>query len=685
MRSDGRARRDRRADRGARAQLADRADGRGRPQPAAARGVRAAPHRHARAGGDQRGGRARARLRRRAFARVRQRRARRGRARRARASGAEAMPQLGLAPGPIERVRADVAVVPLFAGERPLRAAAGRVDWRLCGRLSHLFARGTALRRGRRSGAASRAAAACARRACSAWARASARGSTRRRWASWVADALARRAGSRAQRAVIALPELEVRARRAARACSRRASRGSSCPPRSRSRPSRSTRRARSDWLRGAARRSRPEGLEIRAPERTGRSPGGRAGRREADGQVRNLPADPLASGGIATGRMPRAARVRRERDESRRQPRGPGPRGHSPDRESVAEVRDADAPLGERRRAHRAARRTRPGRGDQGRARGPARPAARRRDASTRRRSTARAASRAASRSRSTRRSSASAACAPERLASLRREHVERSVMRMFGWRSGEFSFEIRDELSADDRELLLPSGLNTQYLAMEATRLGDEISRRAARRARCDATTATSRSRCSAARIRRCRRIDAHARSGRARAQRRAPHGGGGAGRPNPPSPPRRIAPPPSPPRSRSRSLRAGRRRSPSRCYGVTRSLLSFAGDSASALNAAGPSAVTRSPTTSGTKTSLKFLPNRFLYAASNASRSSLPAGTSAKCNRYAVTLTPVAHLCLSLQAYRRAVELTLGSSKNFRLDFLQRCCQRRYSRIA
>jgi hypothetical protein len=65
----------------------------------------------------------------------------------------------------------------------------------------------------------------------------------------------------------------------------------------------------------------------------------------------------------------------------------------------------------------------------------------------------------------------------APERLTALRRAHVERSVMRMFGWRSGEFSFEVGDELSADDRELLLPSGLNTQYLAMEATRLGDEI----------------------------------------------------------------------------------------------------------------------------------------------------------------------------------------------------------------
>ncbi len=64
-----------------------------------------------------------------------------------------------------------------------------------------------------------------------------------------------------------------------------------------------------------------------------------------------------------------------------------------------------------------------------------------------------------------------------PDRLASLRRAHVERSVIRMFGWRSGEFSFEIRDELTADDRELLLPTGLSTQYLAIEATRQGDEL----------------------------------------------------------------------------------------------------------------------------------------------------------------------------------------------------------------
>jgi hypothetical protein len=47
---------------------------------------------------------------------------------------------------------------------------------------------------------------------------------------------------------------------------------------------------------------------------------------------------------------------------------------------------------------------------------------------------------------------------------------------MRMFSWRSGEFSFEVHEGMTEQDRGLLLPSGLNTQYLAMEATRLGDE-----------------------------------------------------------------------------------------------------------------------------------------------------------------------------------------------------------------
>jgi Domain of unknown function (DUF4388) len=64
----------------------------------------------------------------------------------------------------------------------------------------------------------------------------------------------------------------------------------------------------------------------------------------------------------------------------------------------------------------------------------------------------------------------------APERLESLRRECVERAVMRMFTWRAGEFSFEIREEVDPQDAELLLPTGINTQYLAIEATRRRDE-----------------------------------------------------------------------------------------------------------------------------------------------------------------------------------------------------------------
>jgi hypothetical protein len=62
------------------------------------------------------------------------------------------------------------------------------------------------------------------------------------------------------------------------------------------------------------------------------------------------------------------------------------------------------------------------------------------------------------------------------ERIDSLRRERVERSVFRMFGWKTGEFSFEIRDDVDDRDRELLLRTGINAQYLTMEATRIGDE-----------------------------------------------------------------------------------------------------------------------------------------------------------------------------------------------------------------
>ena len=49
---------------------------------------------------------------------------------------------LELSAAAAERAGADLLVVPVFSDERPLRGAAGRADWRLCGRLSELAARG---------------------------------------------------------------------------------------------------------------------------------------------------------------------------------------------------------------------------------------------------------------------------------------------------------------------------------------------------------------------------------------------------------------------------------------------------------------------------------------------------------------------------------------------------------------
>jgi len=42
----------------------------------------------------------------------------------------------------IDGLRAEVAVLPFFTDERPLRGAAGLCDWRLCGRLSRVLQRG---------------------------------------------------------------------------------------------------------------------------------------------------------------------------------------------------------------------------------------------------------------------------------------------------------------------------------------------------------------------------------------------------------------------------------------------------------------------------------------------------------------------------------------------------------------
>jgi hypothetical protein len=47
-----------------------------------------------------------------------------------------------LATQPFERVEAEVAVATFFESDRPLRGAAGRADWRLCGLLSALLEQG---------------------------------------------------------------------------------------------------------------------------------------------------------------------------------------------------------------------------------------------------------------------------------------------------------------------------------------------------------------------------------------------------------------------------------------------------------------------------------------------------------------------------------------------------------------
>ena len=51
-------------------------------------------------------------------------------------------------------------------------------------------------------------------------------------------------------------------------------------------------------------------------------------------------------------------------------------------------------------------------------------------------------------------------------RLDELRERHVETSVLRMFSWPMGEFSFEINDESSDPTGvDLLLRAGMNAQF----------------------------------------------------------------------------------------------------------------------------------------------------------------------------------------------------------------------------
>ena len=66
------------------------------------------------------------------------------------------------------------------------------------------------------------------------------------------------------------------------------------------------------------------------------------------------------------------------------------------------------------------------------------------------------------------------------ERIDSLRRESVEAAVVAMFGWHTGDFSFDVRTDQEAPEQQLFLPTGISAQYLAMEGSRIDDESVRR-------------------------------------------------------------------------------------------------------------------------------------------------------------------------------------------------------------
>jgi hypothetical protein len=185
---------------------------------------------------------------------------------------AEASSSLGLASALIERVHADLVAVPLFRGEHPLRGAVGRIDWRLCGRLSHLCAAGSV------SGEPGRAVLIPGGGGVRA-SRVLVLGLGLRadldapRWRDWVGDALARARGLRAHRLVTALPLADeaVGDRLLALA---RAIVDEQHPLEVLLAPEASDEAAASEWLRSAARRSRPAGLEIHPPGEA-RSPHG--------------------------------------------------------------------------------------------------------------------------------------------------------------------------------------------------------------------------------------------------------------------------------------------------------------------------------------------------------------------------------------------------------------------------
>jgi hypothetical protein len=90
--------------------------------------------------------------------------------------------------------------------------------------------------------------------------------------------------------------------------------------------------------------------------------------------------------------------------------------------------------------------------------------------------------------------------------LEELRSNNVETTVMRMFRWESGEFSFEVRDSIS--DEEIFPSSGINPQYLALDASRLADEEGCDTDEDPGCDSLVRGRRRRCTTAGPQRRRR---------------------------------------------------------------------------------------------------------------------------------------------------------------------------------
>lgn len=65
------------------------------------------------------------------------------------------------------------------------------------------------------------------------------------------------------------------------------------------------------------------------------------------------------------------------------------------------------------------------------------------------------------------------------DELDTLRRESAESAVMVMFAWPSGDFSFDVGETGADLDPALLVSTGIDAQYLAMEVARQSDESSR--------------------------------------------------------------------------------------------------------------------------------------------------------------------------------------------------------------